>query len=109
MPVAVLVTVLLSMVATMPPEKPEESPTLIAPALVTVVPPNEAKIPIESSSPVIVPVAALVIVLLWTAKMPAPDAPMDSAPLLLTLLLFPTEIALPWSPVVTVPALMMML
>src|SRR6266567_2627328 len=43
--------------------------------------------PIASLRPVIVPLAVLVIVLFTPAKMPAPFAPTDSAPLLVTTLL----------------------
>ncbi len=58
----------------------------MVPAFVTVLLPA-TNIPLLPSATVMIPLAALVIVLFTPAKIPAPDDPAASVPLLVTVLL----------------------
>ena len=80
---AELTIVLSSLIAKIPAAGPAVAPMAIAPAFVTVLLPA-TKIPSPLSARVMTPGAALMIVLFTPAKMPVPDDPAASVPLLVT-------------------------
>ncbi len=80
-----LLTVLSSLMATIEATSPAASPIVIWPAFVTVLLPA-AKMPTPLSPRVMMPEAALTIVLFTPAKIPVLDGPAVSVPLLVTVL-----------------------
>src|SRR5262249_23086988 len=106
-------TVLLLDATRMPASPaPKLFPTWIAPALVIVLWSPSTKMPpvgVTASPTVIVPPAALVMVLLAPAVIPALSAPKEMVPRLMTALLSATEMPTPRSPPLIEPALVMRL